>query len=430
MAPDPRSGPGAAAPATTGREHGLVVGAAVAYGICGYLVLVIAARTLSTADNSHFLIFWGALFTCFGTLNGIASEATRAVRAGASGTADGSAAPGASVVRVALLLGAALAAAVALTAPAWSRAVFGDEDAFPWSALLVTGLLLFTVHAGVVGIAAGRGRWATYSLLLGAEPLVRLALVVAVSLTARHTWGFAAAAALAAGFWLVLAVVGRPELGWRTRAAGLDARGLAGRMASACAAAAASAVLLVGFPVLVRISSSDAEVATAAPLVLAVSLCRAPLLVPLGIYQNVVITHVIVRGLGALKVPAGLVGAGTVVGFAGAWLIGPWCLRLVNPEYDVSGATLALLVLSAGLVCLLSLTGAACLALDHHHVSVAGWLVATLAILSVLLGPGDLTSRTVVALLAGPPLGVAVHRAGLRLAGRSVVRVSDRPTSP
>lgn len=416
MAPDSA----APAPATTRREHAAVVAAAVSYGVSGYLVLVIAARTLTTAENSHFLVFWGALFTFLGTLTGLAAEGTRAIHS--ASVAPTPAGPGVSVMRVALWLGAALAAAVAVTAPWWAEAVFGG-DAQIWSALLVVGILLFTVHAGLVGIAAGRGHWTTYSLLLGIEPLGRLVLVTVVALAAAQTLGLAAAAALASGYWVLLALLGRPDLGWRTIAPGLDARGLGGRMVSACAAAAASAVLLVGFPVLVQISSSDAEVATAAPLVLAVSLCRAPLMVPLGIYQNVIITKVIAHGLAALRAPAAFVAVGTAAGVVGAWLIGPWCLRLVNPDYDVSGATLALLVLSAGMVCVLYLTGAAALALDHHRVYVAGWLVATLAVLLVLLGPGDLTTRTVLSLLVGPPLGVAVHLGGLRL---STPRVTGR----
>ena len=62
---------------------------------------------------------------------------------------------------------------------------------------------------------------------------------------------------------------------------------------------------------------------------------------------------------------------------AGA-LIGPWALRVVNPDYHVGRATVALLVLAAGLVCLLTLTGAGALALDRHRLYVLGWVVASL----------------------------------------------------
>ena len=407
MAPDSA----APAPTTSRRQHGMVMTAAVAHGISGYLVLVIAARTLERAENAHFLVFWGALFLAYGVLGGVTAEVTRAVHSSPSEPAEG--APSVSVARVGVGLGATLVAALVLTSPLWAEALFAD-DARSWSVLLVSGVLLFTVHATLVGIASGRGRWSTYALLLGAEPLARLLLVVAVALVAGQLVGLVAASALASGYWIVLVLIRRPELGWRTRAYGLDTGGLVGRMLSACTAAAASGMLLVGFPVLVQISSSDAEVATAAPLILAVTLCRAPLMVPLGIYTNVVITRVIAYGLRALRTPAILVAAGTAVGIVGAWTIGPWCLRLVNPDYHVSGTTLALLVLSAGMICVLALTGAASLALDHHHLFVAGWIVATSAVLAILLGPGDLTTRTVVALLVGPPLGIAVHLAGLR----------------
>jgi hypothetical protein len=178
---------------------------------------------------------------------------------------------------------------------------------------------------------------------------------------------------------------------------------------ASCGAAGVSALLLVGYPVLLRVTTPDEVFAGAAPIVLAVPLCRAPLLVPLGAYQNVVVTRVVVHGVRAL-VPV-LIGLGglTVVGALASWPVGPWALRTVNPDYHVDGPVFAGLVLGAGLVAVLTVTGAAAVALDHHTVYLAGWIAATLTTVAALLVPGDLEARVVFSLLVGPAVGVAVH---------------------
>ena len=297
-------------------DHGLVVVAAVVNGLSGYLVLLIAARTLSPAENADFLVFWGALFALFGVLVGIAAEITRAVHETAS-MSPGHVAGDTKVLPVVARLALVAAAVVAVTAPLWAGRLFGDR-ALPWTALLVAGVVLFPVHCAIVGVAAGRERWRTYALLVALDPLARLVLVVAAAALALGQDGLVAASALAAAYWLVLVPLRRPDLGWATSVA-LDRRGFVRRILGACSASAASAVLIVGFPVLVRATSPDAEFAAAAPILLAVSLCRAPLLVPLSVYQNVVVTRVMTRGLGALRGPALLIAAGTAAGMvAGA----------------------------------------------------------------------------------------------------------------
>ena len=62
-------------------------------------------------------------------------------------------------------------------------------------------------------------------------------------------------------------------------------------------------------------------------------------------------------------------------------------------------------------IALLTLTGAATVAAALHRAYAAGWLSATVASALLLLLPLDLETRTVVALLCGPLLGMAVHLA-------------------
>lgn len=380
-----------------------VLGAALISGICGYLALILAARTLSPADNAEFLVYWGAVFALYGVLIGITTETTRAVA-----TTPAPATGATRLVPVAIGLGLVLVAVVVSSGLVWGPPVLGP-DWLPLLAAIALGGTLFTGHAAVAGVASGRGVWSGYSLLVAGENASRLALLVVVAVGAASVIGFAVASAVASGFWLLAAMSSRRYRDlWRQRV-DVEVRGLVRRLVASCSAAGVSALLLVGYPVLLRVTTPDDVFAGAAPLVLAVSLCRAPLLVPLGAYQNVVVSRVAVHGARALVPVLVVLGAVTALGAMVAWQLGPWALRLVNPDYHVDGPVFAGLVLGAGLVAVLTVTGAAAVALDHHTVYLAGWIAATVTTIGVLLFPGTLEGRVVTSLLVGPAAGVVVH---------------------
>ena len=234
-------------------DHGLVVVAAVVNGLSGYLVLLIAARTLSPARTPTSWSSGGPCSRCSASWS--ASPPRSPARCTRSRPVSPSPeAGGTKVLPVVARLGLVAAAVVAVCRALWAGRLFGDR-ALPWTALLVAGVVLFPVHCAIVGIAAGRGRWRTYALLVALDPLARLVLVVGAAALALGQDGLVAASALAAAYWLVLVALRRPDLGWTTSVA-LDKRGFVRRILGACSASAASAVLIVGFPVLVRATSS------------------------------------------------------------------------------------------------------------------------------------------------------------------------------
>ena len=405
----------AEAPGRRGGPALTVLAASVVSGVSGYVVLVAVARHLSPADNADFLVFWGALFGVFGVVIGVATETTRTVHA----AADAATVPGARVLPEVVRLTAVAALVLAATGLLWGPRLLGP--AWPeLLAALVVGTLLFTGHCVVAGTAAGQGRWSAYSLLVAAEATTRLALVAVAVVAGALVGGLAWVVALACGTWLVVSLV--PAA--RVREVGsvrgdVPPSGLRRRLLAACAASGASALLLVGFPVLLRLTTPDDVFAGAAPLILAVSLSRAPLLVPLNAYQNVLVTRVASHGVGALRRPMGLVVAATLVGAVLAVPVGPGLLHVVRPDYDVAGPVFGLLVVGAGLVGALVLTGAASIALDHHAIYVAGYVVATVVATVVLLVPLDLDTRVVVGLVTGPLAGIAIHVAfGVRRSSR------------
>ena len=110
-----------------------------------------------------------------------------------------------------------------------------------------------------------------------------------------------------------------------------------------------------------------------------------------------------------------VIGGIGAVGVLAAGLTGPWLLRVgFGPDYHASGALLAWLTAAAVAIAMLVLTGTAAVAAALHRAYSLGWVGATVAsTLLLLLLPLPLETRTVIALLCGPLVGIAVHLAAL-----------------
>ncbi len=172
----------------------------------------------------------------------------------------------------------------------------------------------------------------------------------------------------------------------------------------------------MGFPVLLK-ATSDQLGAQGGVIILAVTLTRAPLLLPLSALQGNLIAHFVderTERLRALIAPAVSIGGIGAVGLLAAGLTGPWLLRVgFGPDYRASGALLAGLTAGAVAVAMLVLTGTAAVAAALHRAYSLGWLGATLASALLLLLPMALQTRTAIALLCGPLVGIAIHLVAL-----------------
>lgn len=396
-----------------------VVGARAATGVgiaslvaagSGYLMMWLAARSLSQAENADFLAYWALLFSVFGILGGVQNEVTRAIR---------TAGPGAGGVRVlpaGLAVGTVLAVAAAATSPWWSVQVLGTDPAWQVAALCI-GAVAFAGHSTIAGALSGRGRWTTFARLIAAEAITRVSFAGLAVLAGLALGGIEAAAVSGAFAWTAFMLLSAPARDAARARANVTVRGLWSRFAHATVASSASAALMVGFPVLLRLTSTPEVYATSAPLLLAVSLTRAPLLLPLGAYQGVAIAAFVDRRQDRwrplVKVGTGILGVG-LLGAAAAWAIGPWLMALLFGDgYRVDGTLLGGLTLAAALLALLTLTGAAVLALDRHSWYGGGWLTATVVAVVCLVLPGGAQERTLLALALGPLTGAAVHLVGI-----------------
>lgn len=377
-----------------------------------YLVMSVAAWALPQERATVLLTFLSVLFAVYGVLSGVALETTRSVAAAARD--DNAAGP--ALWRVAAVVSGGTAVVVLALAPFWREQVLhrGDDALV---VALVVAVLGYGVHSVVAGAAAGRAWWHQTALVITGEATLRLLATVVVVLLSATVVGMGVASAAGAFAWLVLvARPGRLRDAFQLRA---DAPSgvLARRMAAALVAQGASAVLVVGFPILLASSTGRVEYATAAPLLLAISLTRAPVLLPLNALQGVAVSHLVRAGSGLARLLLrllALVVAVAGVGAVLAWLVGPWLIRLLfGDDYSVNGTVLALLTLAAGGTAALTLTGACTQALAAHRWYVAGWVVALVACAALLQAPGSMEARACLALGLAPLAGLVVHVVGL-----------------
>lgn len=385
-------------------------------GLSGLAILAITARELGANDYAAFGVFWSAVFFVVAVVFGAQQESTRSVaqRRGTTG--------GTSLVAFALVLGCLAALTVAVTAPAWRPPAL---DGHVWAiAAVAAGSLGYALTGVLAGVLAGAGLWNGYAGMLVAEGvsrtgLVLLALAVASGVTPL-AWSVVAAypVALAVG----VATLRRHRVSLRVD----DSIGtLIRNTAKTMTAAAAVAALVNGFPLIMSMFARGASDESVGALTLAIMLTRAPLLVPLMALQGMLIKRFsdvdrpLARSL-TRTVLAVVVGAAVLGVVAGA--VGPVLMRTAfGPEYELPSATLALLVLSSGIIGALSVTAPALVARNQHGQNVVGWVAAVIVSVGLLaLAPGTLEARAPAALLTGPAIGLVIHLA-------MVVRL-DRPS--
>ena len=379
----------------------------------GFVVMWIASWALDAESGyNYFLAFWGLFFAATGLIDGITQETTRAVAASRQTKARGTANPW----KLGGAIGAVLAgAALAVGVVGMGRIVPSNPGAA--TGLLAFGLLSYAFQAVLSGILSGSGLWSRYAALVAMDSGVRLVLAVVVWALDGGLVEFLVITVIGALSWILILALSPVRV-----TLDVDRATFVRRVASAMVASGASAALITGFPTAATAAFPAATAATGGAAVAAINnavmLTRAPVLVPLQRFQSALVVRFVRqrdRVYQALAAPvAAILGVG-LAGFAAAWAIGPWILRVAyKPELFVDGLTLGLLTFASAFMGMLMITGVAVLALERHGFYVAGWLAATATAFAVLfLAPWGVTATVVAALFAGPVVGTLVHLAGL-----------------
>lgn len=420
-----------------------LLGSSLLAAVSTLLVTMIAQRALNGSELTEFLLFWAALFTVTGIITGIQPEITRAVgtartravadralanraASGGAASAEGSAPQGARVVTVTAALGAIAGALVLVSSPLWAGQQIPHSAAVGVTVMAV-GVFLYALQATMSGVTAGEDRWYLFAAVGGLESAGRLILMLAAALMIPSLAGLEVATVVPMGLWLILALVtvsGRRL--WVARA-DVPARRLTTNILWSFLSSAAAAVLMMGFPNVLKASgAAESEPVVLGTLILAISITRSPIMIPLQAFQGVAVSAFLKqrhRPVAAFIKPAAAVVAVGAMGALAAYLVGPLLFRLIYPpaagaesayEAAASGITLGALVFASALLALMTLSGNMALAVNQHRIYLAGWVVAAAVTLGLaFLIPAPLVPRAIVALAVGPVCGFVVHMLGV-----------------
>ena len=441
-----------AAQRITKREQLAILASSAVAALSTFIATWIANFALPAAQVTEFLLFWAALFGVFGVVAGISSEATRAVGAArlaattnitAAATAvnannhsvssnhnPAATVNGASVTLTAAALGGAVALLIALTSPLWVSQIAITAPGATMLLLLV-GVALYAVHAALSGAAAGSNSWFLYAFLGGGEAAWRLVAMALVAFLSGSLISLEAAVVSPVLLWLAMTLAHQPTRQVLLSRADVNSSRLLRNMLFAILSSSASAVLMTGFPLVLRFSEQAApqseQYLVFGALILAVSICRSPIMIPLQAFQGVAIAAFLKqrhRPLQAFLRPAAALSAVGAGGAVLAALVGPFLFLLVYPPKPVAvtayhtvaqPGVLAALTAASAVMALLVLSGTAILALNGHTYYAAGWITAAAATAAlVFLVPLPLIARTILALFLGPATGVLVHLLGMQ----------------
>lgn len=374
-------------------------------GVAGFVVIIVAAWALTPAETAEFSAYWGLFFTGTGVLTGYMQETTRSL----------SSTPrhrGARPLSVAVWVGLAVAALIAITSPAWINLIVSTNHV-AGVVLLAVGLGSYSIQAAIAGILSARKLWSRYALLVACDSGVRMIAAVAAWLLGFHLLAFMIITVMGAISWLLLI---RPRSTIGGAVADCSTGTFVRRALTAMGAAGATAVLIVGFPTIVKLTNPHA--AGAAAVIYAVTLTRAPLLVPLQQFQSALIVRFVEnrhRLAHALATPLAIVWAVGIIGAIAAWAIGPWLMTTIlrSEAYAMPGWALGAYTIGAACTATMMVVGTATIATERHAYYLSGWIVATVIAIAAQLLPYTLQVTTVLALTFGPLVGTTIQSIGL-----------------
>lgn len=387
--------------------------AALVSGLAGLVVTWLVAAVAGPSVYAEFAVFWALLFFMVSVLFGVQQEMARSVasveHAAAAGSASRTAAPwrrlltAAGIVAI-LVLAVLLALAPSMLGSSW----------LTWSVPILVAVPCYVLVAAIQGSLAGTERWVELALLLTVDAVLRLGLIAIALWTGSDAATLAWATALPIP---ITVAIGLLRGGRRLRDVRVDTvrhRDFAWNTVRAVFAGVGAAFFVAGFPAVLALFAGSTPPAEFATLVLVITLTRAPLLMPLSAVQALLVVRFTRLPVARhLRTESMLLGGVALVGLAGAGLgalIGPPLLTAVfGPEYRVDPWTVFALVMAATAIAWLYITGPATLARDLHTAYSIGWAIAALVAVGCLALPLPFETRAVLALVAGPLCGVAIH---------------------
>lgn len=396
----------------------ILIATAIA-GATGYAIQFLVPLAVTPDKYLTFSVFWAALYLVVSGLSGIQQEVSRASAPRSFEDAD----RGSDARRFCIAAVLIVVVCAPVSALLWGSWVFPD-DTWAYVAALTLGSGGYVLVAVLSGLLYGLNEWSVIAAQTVLDASLRLVLVAL---------GVAFGADVSMLIWAVVLPFPITVLCvWlfaRRRVQGrysldVGAHRLGWNAARTVLGATATGVLISGFPLLLDATSKGESQATVGVLVLAITLTRAPLVIPLLALQSFLTVYFKDRAGHALRpvviVLAG-VGALTAVASLLAYFVGPQLFVTVyGAAYAIDGPIVGAVVASAGLTAGLCVTGPAVLARGSHAAFLYGWVASALVLLGVLLTPFGLIPRTVGSLVIGPLVGLAIHLLALVFSAQSI----------
>ncbi|UIN29870.1 hypothetical protein [Microbacterium binotii] len=370
-------------------------------GVLGYVIQLSVPALTDDVTYVTFSVFWSALYLGGSAMAGVQQEISRAARGG------GEARAGSTLASYTSILAGVVVLIVVALVWAFGGALFGTESG-ELGTMLGLGLVGYLLTAVLTGLLYGIRLWKAVAFIVILDAVLRAVLVVAGLLfgATLPTLAVFIAAPFVVAFATTLIV-------FRTHIVGrfaLDVRlpRLLAHTGGTVVAAASSGLLISGMPMLIGALAPGMSTAATAALILAITVTRAPIVVPIIALQSFLISTVlrdrehIARSRLLAMVGVALLAIGVLSGVG--WLVGPGIIDLVSlGKYTISNAMAAVIVASAGLVALLSLTGPALISARRHLANAVGWVVAASS--TVLLLALDVGEASIASALLLPAVG-------------------------
>lgn len=393
-------------------------------GASGLVVTWAVATGSGAAQYAIFAVFWSVLYLIIGCLFGVQQEVTRVV------VSDAMSEVRTSAWRFASLVSVGVGVVVISTVPLWGPASLGDNY-WPLGFAIAVGTAAYAFVVTVSGVLTGNKVWHGVAFVVAADGVIRLFAVLLVLAFTQDP--------LLLAWTVVLPFPVTLALAWL-----LFQRNLRGRMLLAdsyrsllwntcrtVVAAAGASVLINGFPAVIAFFARDVSAGELGALILALTLTRAPILMPLTALQSFLVVALsnqrrrkFWRVFGMAF--GGLLGVGVVGGML-VFFFGTGLLDLFfGADFAVDRGTLVGLVAGATAVGSMYVTGPAVLARNGHAAYATGWIVAVAGSVAVLmLAPFALSGTVVLALVLGPVLGGLTHVGYLIVRDRDYVVPDD-----
>nr|WP_223245574.1 hypothetical protein [Streptomyces sp. CBMA156] len=402
-----------------------VAGGTVVLGAASYIHLGVAGHSLSVEDMANVSLLWTIVMSVgIGVFFPIEQELTRIVAARAA--LGHGAAP--VLRRATLLTGGILAVVLAVlgaaSGPIADKVFHGDR-----SLVLALGgaFLGMAVCYLTRGVLAGLGRFGAYGTQLGLDGGLRIGLAFGCAVAGVHSaLAFSLILAVAPVLATIVtlppllrAVKPGPKVPWPELYSGLGLLILSTLLSQLVVNAAVMSTKLL----------APTESALIAALLNALVLARVPLFVFGSLQASLLsgLSKAIAMGdraafTGMLTRIAGVVGLLGVAGGIPATLLGPWLIQVLFGAAPVLGR-LDFFWLSLGTVAYMfaMVLGQALMVFKRHNLQLLCWAVGSAVLAGVTFMPGEVSTRVILAYVAGSAATVIGMLAALRLSfARSV----------